>query len=233
MEELLRGLEAVSLKDEDPLSFISDAVKKITIDSLKLNINGQDYDVGTDSKLVSKMIEIYVCEMIKNACALKANENVTYEINPCQNSYPDCIVSIGNDAYAIDIKTTYLINENKVNGFTLGTYQGYFRDRKSMKNCMMPYENFKSHLCICVIYERVESSIVVKHTIFIEKWKLASRKPGSGNTKNIGSITNLRDILQAKAQFADESEFNTFWQAFPHQKAMSKTSSVTLEDKAY
>lgn len=231
MEELLQKLGEIRLtENEHPLSFLFDAVKTITIDSMKFMINGDDFDIGMDSKLVSKMIEIYVCKFIAKSCRIK---NVKCVINACQNSYPDCIVYIDNDAYAIDIKTTYLVSKTRINGFTLGTYLGYFRDQKSTKNCVMPYESFKSHICICVIYERVDPGIVVKYTIPIEKWKLASRKPGSGNTKNIGSITKLQDILQAKTQFVDDNEFHTYWKSFPNQKAMIKTSSVTLEDKAY
>lgn len=28
-----------------------------------------------------------------------------------------------------------------------------------------------------------------------EKWKIATDRPGSGNTKNIGSITNIEDLI--------------------------------------
>lgn len=217
MEKIFEKLslnEEVVEPEEDPLTYLLNAVKSIEISSFKLMINSIEFDVGTDSKLVSKIIEIYVSDFLTKKCIASPLKSMKCVVNPCQNSYPDCIVYIGDDAYALDIKTTYLVSKTKINGFTLGTYKGYFRDRKSKKNCMIPYENFKMHLCVCVIYERTDNGIVVKHTIPVEKWKLASRKRGSGNTTNIGSITDLQDILQAKPHFTDEDEFNAYWKSF-------------------
>jgi hypothetical protein len=210
METLFENLSMTS--KDNSLSSLSEIVSKLDIQSLKLMINNTAYNIGTDSKLVSKMIEIYVCDFITKACSDFVGMKVV--TNTCQNSYPDCIIYVGDDAYAVDIKTTYLVNKNKVNGFTLGTYKGYFRDRTTTKNCMRPYNSFKSHLCICTIYERIPDGIVIKHTLLTHKWRIASKKPGSGNTTNIGSLTTLQDILHHKALFVNESEFDDYWQAY-------------------
>ena len=45
------------------------------------------------------------------------------------------------------------------------------------------------------------------------KWKLATDRPGSGNTKNIGSINNIGDLISGRGVFASHSEqvFDNYW----------------------
>ena len=52
---------------------------------------------------------------------------------------------------------------------------------------MYAYNEYQKNYCICIIYERNISGITIKHIILNEKWKLASKSKGSGNTTNIGS----------------------------------------------
>ena len=58
------------------------------------------------------------------------------------------------------------------------------------------------------------TSVVKDFQFFVsEKWKLASDKQGSGNTANIGSITNIDDILAGYGMFAQLGEewFDEYW----------------------
>jgi hypothetical protein len=51
---------------------------------------------------------------------------------------------------------------------------------------------------------------------FQEKWKIASDKPGSGNTKNIGSISAVMyDFQNPKPIFKNEEEFIKYWRQYP------------------
>ncbi len=46
-----------------------------------------------------------------------------------------------------------------------------------------------------------------------EKWKIASDKSGSGNTANIGSINNIKDIINGNGMFSKlgETWFDDYW----------------------
>jgi hypothetical protein len=58
------------------------------------------------------------------------------------------------------------------------------------------------------------TSVVKNFNFFIvEKWKIASDKGGSGNTANIGSITNINDIVNGNGMFAilGEHWFDDYW----------------------
>ena len=48
---------------------------------------------------------------------------------------------------------------------------------------------------------------------FVEKWKIASDKSGSGNTGNIGSITYIEDIINGRGMFSKLGEgwFDEYW----------------------
>jgi hypothetical protein len=49
-----------------------------------------------------------------------------------------------------------------------------------------------------------------------EKWKIASDRPGSGNTKNIGSIKNIQKLKEGEGSFSKvgENVFDDYWTNF-------------------
>lgn len=59
---------------------------------------------------------------------------------------------------------------------------------------------------------------VIEHFIFFvqPKWKIANDIPGSGNTRNIGGITNIQKLLDGKGPFADlgEDVFDDYWKGY-------------------
>ena len=60
-------------------------------------------------------------------------------------------------------------------------------------------------------------SVINGFTFFAsEKWQIASDKPGSGNTANIGSIKYIDDILAGNGVFAKAGEemFDDYWANF-------------------
>jgi hypothetical protein len=188
---------------------LQDVLLAQPIQDVKLSIDGVMYPIGYDSKLVSKVIELFVVEKMKALCNALG---IRYQENEVQNRYPDFVVFTDDDRpIAMDIKTSYLKNETNIAGFTLGTYKGYFKERTSTKNSMFPYESFMRHVCICMIYTRTDTGIHSKHVILTDKWRIASRKAGSGNTCNIGSIQNLRMLLKGDTEFTCEDEFNQYW----------------------
>ena len=46
-----------------------------------------------------------------------------------------------------------------------------------------------------------------------EKWKIAADRPGSGNTKNIGSVNKIEDLVNGNGTFVNLGEkfFNDYW----------------------
>jgi hypothetical protein len=46
-----------------------------------------------------------------------------------------------------------------------------------------------------------------------EKWRIASDQPGSGNTKNIGSVKKIKDLMKGKGVFAEfgVEVFDDYW----------------------
>ena len=74
----------------------------------------------------------------------KANE-LKIELSPQQNFYPDLtFIDRFGHRFAVDVKSTYRINDTDVNGMTLGAFTGYFRNRTSSKNTLYPYGEYSS-----------------------------------------------------------------------------------------
>jgi hypothetical protein len=192
------------------------------------------YTISSDTKIVSKILEIHLFPKILEFAQANKYKIVLAEH---QNYYPDISFVKASDEsvrFAVDFKTTYR-NPKKLhlcNGFTLGSHGAYFEDRTSTKNIQFPYGSYAGHFCLGIIYDRTVgatidetkshnidelhsiSSVASNFQFFVtEKWKIASDKGGSGNTANIGSINNICDIIGGKGMFSKlgESWFDEYW----------------------
>ncbi len=267
------------------------------------------YTISLDTKVVSKIIELMIFPVIMKF----ANEN-NYQLilSSHQNHYPDItfIDKSTGEKIALDLKSTYRVNDDKVNGMTLGAFTGYFRNRKSNKNITFPYSEYSEHFVLGIIYSKtdlfrakklllnykikpsvtqlkylttylseqseekmkefltslrldddtsnklkkeLEKCVIderQKHTLsqlqevnsvirdfdfFVqEKWKIAIDRPGSGNTKNIGSTTKINELKKGKAVFTKHKNskelFNDYW-SFYLTKDMARASD--LENPPY
>ena len=187
------------------------------------------YTISADTKVISKMIELMLFPLITEF----AHQN-NYELHLAehQNYYPD-ITFIGRngDKIAFDLKSTYRVSASRVSGFTLGAFTGYFRQRDSTKNISFPYREYSHHFVLGIIYSRSKSPIderkvfrlgqlkniqSVAHDfqfLLHEKWRIATDRPGSGNTKNIGSVNNVADLVNGKGVFALQGiqTFDHYW----------------------
>lgn len=187
------------------------------------------YTISVDTKVVSKIIELMLFPLISK---FSTDNGYKMVFSEHQNHYPDIsFIAPDGDKIALDIKSTYQSGPKTVNGFTLGAFTGYFRQRKSNKNTTFPYEQYAAHFVLGIIYSRTEKSIderrfyklgelhdivsVVKDFSFIlqEKWRIAGDKPGSGNTKNIGSVRDIQTLLKGKGPFASYGKkvFDDYW----------------------
>lgn len=198
-----------------------------------------------DTKVLSKIMEILIIPIFK-----KFAKNSGYELKlpKEQNFYPDLTFIKGNKKFAVDIKTSYRKNKDSINGMTLGAFTGYFRDRTSTKNISYPYNEYESHFVLGIIYTRIEDieddnsvstindlekmqSVANSFEIFIqEKFKIAIDRPGSGNTKNIGGVNKITDLINGNGPFTKfkngEDVFNDYWQRYL-TKDMAKQAELT------
>ena len=202
------------------------------------------YTISIDTKIVSKVLELLLFPLLQNF----AKENgLELELSPQQNFYPDLTFIDRNskNLFAVDIKTTYRIDAEKVNGMTLGAFTGYFRNRDSNKNITHPYNQYSEHFVLGIIYSQATEtidereiytlddlniipSVIHDFTFFAQpKYKIATARPGSGNTKNIGSITNIKDLIHGNGAFADLGEdiFDDYWMYYLTND-MAKTLEV-------
>ena len=187
------------------------------------------YTISIDTKVISKIIELMLFPIF-----VRFGQKYNYQLvlSGHQNHYPD-ITFIAEDGskFALDIKSTYRLSQQVVSGFTLGAFTGYFRQRTIAKNITFPYQEFSAHFVFGVIYTRsleaiderkrytladLKSIHSVAHNfdfLLHEKWRIASDKPGSGNTKNIGSIKSINDLLVGNGTFAPHGEkiFDNYW----------------------
>jgi hypothetical protein len=199
-----------------------------------IDVERNIYTISSDSKIISKILEIQLFPKIKEFAKKHGYEIVLAEK---QNWYPDLSFvdkKNPNIKFAVDIKTTYRLKEYTgfCNGFTLGSHGEYFRNRVSTKNIQFPYADYEAHLTLGVLYTRALSTdideteilklpqlakitSVINDLVFFaeEKWKISSDKGGSGNTANIGSINFIEDILNGNGVFVNlgENIFDEYW----------------------
>src|SRR5437870_1838204 len=169
------------------------------------------------------------------------------DLCPQQNFYPDLTFTheASGRKFAVDIKSTYRTSESEVNGMTLGAFTGYFRKRESNKNTLYPYGQYAGHFVLGVIYskcddvadERKQFTLedlpkipsVVKHFQFFAqpKYRIAASRPGSGNTKNIGSVVKIDALVNGTGPFASlgEEVYDDYWM-FYLTRDMAQTLSL-------
>lgn len=188
------------------------------------------YTISCDTKVVSKVLELLLIPAFED---FAKKYDLRLELAPQQNFYPDLtfICNKTNAKFAVDIKSTVRDGKNKIKSMTLGAFTGYFRNRDSQKNTHYPYSSYSGHYVLGVIYSLADenpdektifsidelesiSSVIKDFTFFAQpKYKIASATPGSGNTKNIGSVSKESDLINGKGIFSElgEEVYDDYW----------------------
>jgi len=193
------------------------------------------YPISLDTKLLSKILELTILPLLIDFC--KKHE-LKYYLTESQIQYPDVTLEgklLGKKKYALDIKTTYRTGAGKNirAGFTLGSFRGCLREHYSTRYSRFPYAQYKEHWILGIIYSRqerndvkrvydlnelptIKSVITDLEIILQEKYRIANFIPGSGNTANIGSITNLEIIRNGTGPFAKYGSevFEHYWRNY-------------------
>ena len=195
-----------------------------------IDIYRQIYTISVDTKIVSKVLELLLYPMFVE---FGEKNGFKIELCPHQNFYPDLsfIHQRTGNMFAVDIKSTYRKTTMKVNGMTLGAFTGYFRQRNAKKMTCYPYSQYAGHFVLGVIYTKCEDvaderkifalkdlekipSVIKDFAFFAQpKFKIASWLPGSGNTKNIGSVTDIVKLINGTGPFASlgEAVYDDYW----------------------
>ncbi|MCG2726105.1 MAG: EcoRV family type II restriction endonuclease [Elusimicrobia bacterium] len=187
------------------------------------------YTISSDTKVISKLIELMIFPELQ---AFAMSNNYKMVLSKEQNHYPDITFILDNgDKIAVDLKSTYRRSSTEINGMTLGAFTGYFRNRTSSKNITFPYGEYKKHYVLGIIYTRqIEVlnecktfkiddlqtifSVAKEFEFFLqEKYKIAIDRPGSGNTKNIGSSNKIKVLKNGTATFSKLGVdiFDDYW----------------------
>jgi len=194
------------------------------------------YTLSYDSKILSGIFEILCEPIIKTIC-----DNKNWELEKgVQNQYPEFTLyskKAPHKKIAVDIKSTYrqrnLNGELKSFTFTLGSYRSYLQDPKGAKGILYPYKDYIEHWIIGFVYDRNPNCKVTDIKAIIdasrleppysniqyfvqEKYKIAGKTKGSGNTTNIGSIksNNIDDFKNGNGSFKTKEEFELYWKNF-------------------
>ena len=196
-----------------------------------VDIHKTIYTISNDTKVISKIAELYIFPKIYD---FAKTHGLEIELTKEQNYYPD--ITFKDDEghlFAVDLKSSYRKTANTINGLTLGAFTGYFRERNSTKNIMYPYQSYTAHIVLGMIYSTIEriderkiyrldqfdeiQSVVKDFQFFVqEKWRIATDRPGSGNTKNIGSICKIDDLIRGNGPFhlLGEEIFDDYWRNY-------------------
>lgn len=207
-----------------------------------IDIDKNVYTITNDTKVVSKIIEIL---LIPKLDKFARNHGLELELPSKQNFYPDLTFKDKEGhLFAVDFKSSYYDGDS-VNGLTLGSYWGYFRERDTVKSMDHTYNSYSSHTVLGMLYKQsvidanekdvysvdelsAIHSVIEKFIFFVQpKWKIANDIPGSGNTRNIGGITNIQKLLYGQGPFADlgEEVFDDYWKGY-FNKVDARTAGI-------
>jgi len=206
-----------------------------------LDSAGKIHTLGTDSKIIGRIFEMFtqpVLEEIAEELGMKLSTPES------QTVYPDFIMmksANSKEKIAIDVKTTYIDNDQSTIKFTLGSFGSYMRN--NTKNIEFEYTDYVKHYVIGFVYKRNDAaqesrvySLDERDKIdfpyydvryFIqEKYRIAGEKPGSGNTENIGSFStkNFDMIKEGKGPFNElgNDAFDIYWRYYPKYRAATQ-----------
>jgi hypothetical protein len=187
------------------------------------------YTISVDTKVISKIMELL---LFPELARFAQKNDLKMVLAGQQNFYPDIsFVDSEGHRFALDIKSTYRVDDTHVNGMTLGAFTGYFRERQTSKNITFPYGSYLGHYVLGVIYSKTDegiderikyrldelesiTSVASRFEFFVqEKYRIALDRPGSGNTKNIGSIVEISRLHNGTGPFSmlGEDVFNDYW----------------------
>lgn len=184
------------------------------------------YTISSDTKIVSKILEIHIFPQI-----LQFADSIGYSIvlAEMQNWYPDLsFVKKDNQAvnFAVDLKTTYRDPDfpGHINGFTLGSHGTYFRDRNSTKNIQFAYSHYTAHFCLGIIYTRADFGDI-KETEIFEVRELeepyGQKKIGERQVTTVENLKSITSVIKDFDFFVAEK-----WEIASDHQGSANTANI-------
>ena len=189
--------------------FVEELKKYISTETGEWTIKGfidiykNIYTISSDTKIVSKILEIHIFPEILRFAEKSGYKLVLAEQ---QNYYPD-LTFVHKDyddiKFALDLKTTFRRNDKSA-GFTLGSHGAYFKERDKKKNIQFPYNQYTGHYCLGIIYTRIDFNNYLSET---EIFQVKEIKEQYGNVQDpigerqVTKIDNLRSITSVIKDF--------------------------------
>lgn len=207
-----------------------------------IDVDKNVYTITNDTKVISKIIEILLIPKLEK---FARDHGMELELPSKQNFYPDLTFKDEEGhLFAVDFKSSYY-NGNSVNGLTLGSYWGYFRERDTIKSMDHTYNSYSSRVVLGMLYKQsviqanekdvysidelsAIHSVIEKFVFFVQpKWKIANDIPGSGNTRNIGGITDIQKLINGEGPFSSlgEDVFDDYWKGY-FNKVDARTAGI-------
>jgi hypothetical protein len=161
------------------------------------------YTISSDTKIVSKILEIHLFPRILQ---FAQDNGYSIVLAEHQNWYPDfSFVKQSNQTvkFAVDLKTTYRDPDfpGHVNGFTLGSHGAYFKERTSTKNIQFPYSEYSGHFCLGIIYTRTAAKDLADTEIVHVKELEDGPVAEPTHRYSVTSVDNLRSIASVVRDF--------------------------------
>jgi hypothetical protein len=185
------------------------------------------YTISSDTKIVSKILEIHLFPQILQFAQEQGYSIVLAEH---QNWYPDLsFVNLADQRikFAVDLKTTYRDPEapGHVNGFTLGSHGAYFKNRTSTKNIQFPYDEYSGHFCLGIIYTRTDAKDVDETEIInvreLDDEAARPRRIGERQVTTVESLRSIASVIKDFRFFVCEK-----WQLASDRQGSGNTANI-------
>ena len=171
-----------------------------------IDIDKNVYTITNETKVVSKIIEFL---LIPKLDKFARNHGMELELPSKQNYYPDLTFKDNEGhLFAVDFKSSYY-NSDTVNGLTLGSYWGYFRNRDKKMSMDYTYNSYSAHIVLGMLYKQSDEtaneksvfgvdelevihSVIENFLFFVQpKWKKSFEK---GTWDRVTSQENINEF---------------------------------------
>jgi hypothetical protein len=184
------------------------------------------YTISTDTKIVSKILEIHIFPLI-----LEFANKYDYKLVLAekQNYYPDLtFIKKDNDnaKFALDLKTTFRRND-KTAGFTIGSHGSYFKERDKDKNIQFPYNQYIGHYCLGIIYSKNDYKDELGETEVFqvneleEEYGEIPEKIGEREVTTVDKLVSITSVIQDFDFFVAEK-----WKIASDSRGSGNTANI-------
>lgn len=192
------------------------------------------YTISSDTKIVSKILEIHIFPQI-----LQFAEEIGFRmvLSEHQNYYPDLTFIKKEDEsikFAVDLKTTYR-KKSGVSSFTLGSHGHYFKERDKKKNIQFPYNQYLGHFCLGIIYTRTDlteqssDTEIYQVKELYEEYETPGKAVGERQVTTVKNLKSITSVIKDFEFFAAEK-----WKIASDKQGSGNTanigSTLSIED---